>query len=114
MLCANSDFCSFFKNRANSRSKKALALKARYCRGEHSYCSLYYVMYWLSNGYILPDDFCMDEVGGHLMDMTPIDHSRARSLIDMMYMPESPDLPVFRIRNAGGNVRKLSLERVLS
>ena len=93
MICENSNFCSYNMNNLDSRSERVLAMKSKYCMGESQQCALSYVICRISQGYILPDDHSLDKVGGLLMEMTPTDHTRARSLIKSMSLHGSMELP---------------------
>jgi len=82
--CENSGICSFYDRNSGAVSAEVLALVNSYCKSDKEHCAMYLVKKKVFEGYVLPDDQNLDEVGRYLMEMAPTDHARARKIIGMM------------------------------
>jgi len=82
--CENSGTCTFFDSGTMAVSAEMAALRDCYCRDDKEHCARYLVKKRISQGYFLPEDQSLDQVGRYLMDMRPTDHQMARQLIGMM------------------------------
>lgn len=84
--CENSGICSFYDRSSGAASAEMLALVNSYCKSDKEHCAMYLVKKKVFEGYALPDDQNLDEVGRYLTDMAPTDHARARNIINRMVM----------------------------
>lgn len=84
--CENTGICSFYQDTARSKpmTRALMSMRDKYCKGDKQKCARYLLKKKIFQGYTLPDDHNLDEVGKILMDLRPDDHEHVRRIISLM------------------------------
>lgn len=82
--CENMDICCYIENVLEGRAAMRRKVMRQYCEGGKSQCARYMVKRKILEGYMLPEDECLDEVGRMLGTLRPTETAKARRMVARM------------------------------